>query len=123
MNLKPFDLEKALAGEPVVTRNGLKVIEINCFQQKTDYPVRALFESGSTNAYTKNGKVYLEGDDNNYDLFMAPKTKTMWYCVFKDRSGVINTSSLYESEEVMVDIICITHNCTILATHSIEIEQ
>ena len=121
MNLKPFDLEKALAGEPVVTRNGFKVIEINCFEQNTDYPVRVLFENGGTNTYTKNGKVYTGNNDNGFDLFMAPKTKTMWYCVYETVDGTITTSGLYDSEkEFMHDVFMINK---ILATNSIEIKQ
>jgi hypothetical protein len=37
--MKPFDLEKALAGQPVVTRDGRKVLELHLYKNVTEFPL------------------------------------------------------------------------------------
>jgi hypothetical protein len=74
--LKPFDLEAAKRGDPVVTREGLTV-RIICFDRKGDDPIVFLITShdGSREwIYTadKQGRVV---NLPNRDLFMAPKKK------------------------------------------------
>jgi len=78
--LIPFNLEKALAGEPVVTRQGDTVGRVVCFTRvdKADYPVHAEVEvDGEWCAvlYTLRGKIYNHEEARDEDLFMAPKTK------------------------------------------------
>lgn len=41
-DLKPFDLEKALAGEPVVTRQGEEVTQLTLFKTSSIYTLRVL---------------------------------------------------------------------------------
>ena len=84
--MKPFNLERALAGDPVVTRDGQKIIEIIHFKKRNKFPVLALFDYENTiKAYCENG-IYcnsLSECDNKYDLFMAPKTKKLWIAIEK----------------------------------------
>jgi len=120
MNLKPFDLEKALAGEPVVTRSGIKVIEVSCFKADIPFPLRFLLEDETNYTARRDGRTYGDYEDSPLDLFMAPTTKTMWYCVYKDPNGNLITSTLYDTEQEMVEDL---GQYTILATHSIETEQ
>ncbi len=76
--MKPFNLEKALAGEPVVTRDGRKVIEIYCFDfngKNIATPVVAYIEQADAlECFDKNGK-WLDYRESDEDLFMAPKKK------------------------------------------------
>jgi hypothetical protein len=73
---KPFDLEAAKRGDPVVTREGLTA-RIICFDRNGDDPIVFLIAShdGSRERiYTadKQGRVV---NLPNRDLFMAPKKK------------------------------------------------
>jgi hypothetical protein len=69
--MKPFDLQKALAGEPVVTRDGDKVTEIHNFSTRHgEFTVFAIIEGGFL-TFNKNGKHHAEFIDDDFDLFMA----------------------------------------------------
>lgn len=73
--MKPFNLEQALKGKPVVTRSGRKVTNIVVDEKDGRYPIYAhvyeddeLFE---TLTYTIKGEFWFEGRENRADLFMA----------------------------------------------------
>ncbi|WP_140920181.1 hypothetical protein [Limnobaculum xujianqingii] len=73
--LKPFDLEAAKAGKPVVDRRGQHV-RIICFDAKTQgYPLVALIHIRGDEipfSYTEHGRFYGKGDSPcERDLFMA----------------------------------------------------
>jgi hypothetical protein len=70
--MKPFNLEKALAGEPVVTYDERKVVDLHYFEQsKSKYKLIAQIEDFFTvDLYTIDG---LHSDDREFrflDLFM-----------------------------------------------------
>jgi hypothetical protein len=69
---KPFDLEKALAGEPFGNKNGQKVIEFYFFKNKQiKHPLCVLFSDDEFfAAYTKNGKFHFYNDYDEADLVM-----------------------------------------------------
>jgi hypothetical protein len=100
--LKPFDLEKALAGEPVVTRDGINVEEIFYFA-KALHVRRKLCSifGGRYYFYEENGK-YLQDQDYCLDLFMAPKKKKLYIAIKKikdsDQPITHRSSSAYEEE-------------------------
>ncbi len=85
MNLKPFELQKALAGDPVVTRDGQKVTEISILNTlNSNQNVFAVID-GQFYQFTKNGK-YSKYENMEYclDLFMAPKIvkKSGWINIY-----------------------------------------
>jgi hypothetical protein len=82
MKTKPFNLEEALAGKPVVTRDGREVKKITKFDvnQTNPYSVYALLGTQTSNfddvneiigSWTESGK-YIAGtsEENPLDLFM-----------------------------------------------------
>lgn len=85
--MKPFNLEKALAGDPVVTRDGKKVTEI--VHLKTVSPSRSVI-------FVADGYAYETGEDGRFfygftaesvnDVFMAPKIvkKEGWINIYND---------------------------------------
>lgn len=92
--MKPFDIELAKAGAPVVTRDGRKA-RIICFDRKTVLrpcePLGALIsisEGEERFACYKLDGVYrdLPGSDN--DLFMAPKKEKRWVVTWFDDGGI-----------------------------------
>ena len=93
--MKAFDLEKALAGSKVVTRNGLKVTQITKFDG-TDHLCHCL--SGVAGKTLR--RWYLNGGERSheagiFDLFMAPKVVTKWINLFPCGPGHV----YYDSEE------------------------
>lgn len=93
MTLKPFNLERALAGDPVVTRDGRKVLEIMKFSSPFLYPVMALVEdkynSTDSEKFTIEGKLFTE-KCSDCDLFMATTKKTYWVNVYKSPFDQLN---------------------------------
>lgn len=86
--MKPFDIERAKAGDPVVTRDGRKV-RILCYDKKDDsYPIVALIENEAedefTESFTLEGKYWdKKTEEESEDLFMAPIKKTMYVNLYK----------------------------------------
>ena len=107
--MKPFNLDKALAGEPVVTRDGQKIIEIHYFKYvKTKFPLVVHIENNSSvDHYTINGKWTEDFENENLDLFMAePET---WINVFYNPTqdivwlGVNRYKTEEEAQENLTD--------------------
>lgn len=83
MNLKPFNLERALAGDPIVTRDRRKVIEFYYFKKANqDNLCFAYLIEGEDipTILRKNGEHRLE---DPRDLFMLTQTKKLWIAVRK----------------------------------------
>ena len=83
-----FDLEKALAGEKVITRNGEEVTQIVKFNklQQDEETIYAVIDY-EVRSYHSGG-VYDEGvDESTYDLFMAPNKLSGFINVFADRDS------------------------------------
>lgn len=97
-NLKPFNLEEALAGKPVVTRDGRKVTEIYHFKTEgSSFPVCAIIGL-SPNWFDLQGKNICSNPE--FDLFMAPVTVTKWANIWKSGNGYYYLGGrLYDSKE------------------------
>jgi len=75
--MKKFNLEKALAGKPVVTRNGKKITELHLFKSaELIQPLYGIIEGDEdVLAWTRNG-IYNPTKDTFWDLFMAVEITT-----------------------------------------------
>jgi hypothetical protein len=73
---KPFDLERALAGDPVVTRYGKPVTQLTKFDIYGTHVLRGVLD-GQLVGWLENGCYYASGEWP-CDLFMAPKKRTVW---------------------------------------------
>ena len=95
LNLKPFDLEAAKAGNPVCTRDGRKA-RIICFDYKGDsnaYPILALISTINSRGvpseiiakYTEDGR-YVKYNNVEYNeaLMMLPQKKEGWIIIHKE---------------------------------------
>lgn len=100
--MKPFDLEAAKAGKPLVTRDGRKVTDFKHFETMAGNEVCiAVFDGGEYEWYKKNGR-YLLHDEHRNDLFMAPEEVTVWVNVYKSQSNSTGFKAgeyTYESKE------------------------
>src|SRR6185503_9375867 len=96
--MKPFNLEKFLAGEPAITRDGRKVIDWHYFKDASSTSkISALVEnSGSPLPYSEKGTCisYFKSD---YDLFMEEKEVDLWINITKNRDNSYS-SNVFRSE-------------------------
>jgi len=92
--MKPFDLERALAGDPVVTRGGKEVQQIvHLHACNRVFNVFAVV-NGETYTFNIEGK-YSAGHvfksicplGSDMDLFMAPKKRTVWVNLYPKGGG------------------------------------
>lgn len=91
---KPFDLERALAGDPVVTRNGRPVTQLVKFDAAGGiYEVYGVV-GASVESWRVDGRYSAGGEECVYDIFMAPKKRTVWVNLYPDRR-----TFWYDSEE------------------------
>ena len=117
---KPFNLEEAKAGKPVICRNG-QAARIVCYDLKSGnwpsnrYPLGVLVthEDGEIDlggishpteefeCYSNNGEVFV-GEDSPLDLFMKPMTQQSWVNVYI-RDGEVSTSYGYNTEQEALD--------------------
>ena len=100
----PFDIEKAINGSDVCTRDGRNA-RILCFDAKGDRPVVALIDQKGISddypyKYYPNGSFY---DDtiSDIDLMIVPSVKTGYVNLYKNHSNnddcIYNTSNVYRS--------------------------
>lgn len=82
MKLLPFHLERALAGDKVVTRDGREVAQLTKFDCKEDC-LAGVF-SGELHRWYINGCCWKSGNESDLDLFMAPKTVKRWVNFYED---------------------------------------
>lgn len=89
--MEQFSLEKYLETphRKVVTRDGRNVRIICTNRIICNFPVVALVSDGKFEdllSYTKAGERY-KGQDDNFDLFFAPKKKEKWINVYGSPDG------------------------------------
>lgn len=95
--LKPFNLEQALAGAPVIMRDGSKVGSIVSFANEVnqEYSIVAVVQD-CVGKFTKEGiaewGIY-------YDLFMAPTKKEGWINIYNVHSLDVTGRNIYPTEE------------------------
>jgi len=117
---KPFNLQAALDGAPVMTVNGLKVVRIVHFPSATkNSRVVALLEHGQVCTYHEHGN-HCANITSDIDLVMVTTTKTGWVNVYKDGNNNYNSGSIYASYE---EVSCAIKGCTYISTTKIEWEE
>lgn len=96
--MKPFDLQKALAGYPVITRDGRRVTQLTLFDIANHYlyPLVGVIEgTWDIQRWTKEGKFEEKlGVDRQVDLFMSTVKKKGWVII---RDGELVSNSIYKS--------------------------
>ena len=98
--MREFNLEQALAGHPVCTRDGREVTQLTQFNIASDYSLAGVIE-GYLYQWKPDGKYISSLGDNPRDLFMAPSKKTGWVARYSyskaDRSYI--GGFIFDSEE------------------------
>lgn len=107
--MKPFNLQAALSGAPICTRDG-KNARIVCTNANIkDFPLVVLVETDewlnsemkeeTIICMTKKGTRYHGGAKNENDLFMKPVEKTLYINVYKTPEGKYYAGGIYTSKE------------------------
>jgi hypothetical protein len=84
--MKPFDLEAAKRGEPIITRDGREAKLLAYEPDLGNLPVVVMI-AGSVTQMTKNGS-WVGDNSCSCDLFMAPKKRTVWVNFYSNRESV-----------------------------------
>jgi hypothetical protein len=102
--MKPFNLEKALAGEPVVTRDGKPVTQLVMFEaiEEDGYVLYGVLNNKLLN-FLDSGKYQKSITDDPKDLFMAEPEQ--WVNVYYNKEkgeGWVGLGS-YASEKEAIE--------------------
>lgn len=98
--MKPFNLEQALAGKPVVTRDGKEVTQIVKWDIQVGYPVSYVTSGCKEVLFTTTDGYYKwDKSESRNDLFMDPEVKEAWVNVYKWSMGTVTVGEVYSSEE------------------------
>jgi hypothetical protein len=122
---KPFNLEEALAGKPVETRDGRKVLEIVLLKTKgTVYPVVVIVEGlgSSPLCYSRSGKYYVGNTlHSDLDLVMKSITVTRYVTVYQNSPNVFSNGNMYDTKE-LAEQAALTRNSTYVGAFPITFE-
>lgn len=116
--MKPFNLERALAGDPVGTRDGKRKVVQLFYADKAirNAKVIAVFDDGLLELYA----------ENSGSLVMLPKTKTYWYALLTDNLPGVAITAGYEDKaelEAQVELLVSGFNTELIEIRSIEVEE
>lgn len=92
--MKEFNLQEAINGHPLVTRDGRKVEQFFYFDKSTDdMKAYAVFD-GAVHSFSDKGRFNV--CESDLDLFMAPKT---YYVNVYEDNGIITLGPPRPSED------------------------
>jgi hypothetical protein len=89
--VKEFNLKDALAGKPVITRDG-RPVEIAGYNKGRNR--LAGWINGEVNQWTGGGKSITY---TTHDLFMAPNERKEWVVIYRDNFGNAINSMVYST--------------------------
>jgi hypothetical protein len=101
--MEKFNLERALAGEPVCTRDGREVTQLVKFDTPIPNSIFALVTSLRSTEQNPckivhnwyNNGIYSQEKSSDLDLFMKPKENAIWVNVYK----TLSKGDLYLGEQ------------------------
>jgi hypothetical protein len=90
--MKPFDLDKALAGSRVVTKEGKDVKNLSLLKDLTEDEFRVIgVVNGEMCRWTEDGVGVFE--DDSFDLYLATEKCEGWVNVYREQTGKIEFGS------------------------------
>lgn len=99
--MKPFNLQEALAGKPVVTRDGRKVQDIRHLPSAKPYSVVGVVDDGisdNPSTYTRDGVFSIhELDGSAADLFMASQKREGWINIYSQEPQSTESGAIYKN--------------------------
>jgi hypothetical protein len=76
--MKPFNLARAIAGDPLITRDGRTDVVFGAYNPKAKCGSVVVWIKGILYTFRENGRWGSDHEDLCLDLFMAPKKRTVW---------------------------------------------
>lgn len=98
--MKPFNLQSALAGEKVITRDGRPVKIAGYNEEAVGYSKLAGWLEGTVECWSESGIYYDDKEESEYDLFMAPKKREVWVGYFEGANGNKAVVHAYSKKEI-----------------------
>ena len=108
--MKPFNLDEALAGKPVITRDGKQVTQLTLFEIEGNFPLKGVVDKGFA-TWTTKGFFHDTQQNHPYNLFMASEKKSIWINIYENKSHMWSSygyNSLEEANEANKVVINIT---------------
>lgn len=102
MKTKPFNLEEALNGAKVVTRDGREVTQLHKFITIDKMKLFGVIDE-QVYCWDENGK-NLFADKIEYDLFIAVETKSVWVNMYVDDNRLWIGEAYPSKEEAIKNI-------------------
>jgi hypothetical protein len=98
--MEQFNLESALAGEPVITRDGREVTQLVYFKDVIQKDCVYGVIGNQLKCWSIDGK-YFHDNPNEFgaDLFMKPKENAIWVNVYESSYGEILLGVNHKTEE------------------------
>lgn len=97
-HMKPFCLEAAKAGEPIVFRNKQPVKFVAHEPDANENSRVIILSNGSIGSWAECGNVYPNGRTSEYDLFMAMQKKTVFVNFYEN-----GMAAHYETKRIALD--------------------
>lgn len=97
--MEKFNLERALAGEPVCTRDGKDVTQLARFDIKQGKQCLIGVLDYELERWTIEGNYFLNKTEAQADLFMKPKENVIWVNVYKNSFNALLIGVAHETEE------------------------
>jgi hypothetical protein len=101
--MKPFNLEKFLAGEPAITRDGRKVVDFHYFKDRVaENNLVCLLSDGYIIFYLKDGKILK--NESSFDLLMEEKEVYLWVNVYDAGNNQYNAYVHKTEDEAKINL-------------------
>jgi hypothetical protein len=104
-NLRPFDLSKALDGDPVVTRYGEKATDFHIFSASPGRVYGVITDIDGEKSVqewcAKTGRFLGEDQESLVDLFMTSNPmRSWWFNVYRTDAGTPTFGMPHETKEI-----------------------
>jgi len=99
MKLEKFNLEKALNGAKVVTRDGCEVTQLTKFESNERNIIYGVIESNIFNWDIDGCVSYFDSKIKHLDIFIAVEPKSIWVNLYSTIDGGIILGHCYKIKE------------------------
>ncbi len=103
MKLEKFDLEKALNGTKVVTRDGREVTQLSKFNTYRKLCLYGVVDD-EVECWTIDGQ-YTDNSSCSMDLFLESKVESVWVNVYSNIHSHTLTSEWFKTKEEAIEAI------------------
>ena len=117
--MKPFNIEKALAGDPVITRDGTKVLSIAYCKGALNPVIALILGNEYVTTHDPDGEYLNRGKEHKFDLFMAPKIRKVKVFLIRHLGNIIAATE-YQVECCGTPIV---DQNDLLKTIEVEVEE